>query len=74
MHPDVALVVAIVAAALGFMKLVSDYSHSSPPRMAALLGVVSGSMLLYAVANNPSGYTMADVPGAFVRVFAQAAF
>ncbi len=71
MNPDVALVVGVVAGGLAFMSLVSAYSESEPPRMAALLGLVSGSMLLYAVSMNPIGYTVSDVPDAFFRVFGQ---
>lgn len=69
MSPDIALVVGVIAAGLAFMSLVSAYSESEPPRMAALLGLVSGSMILYAVSVNPIGYSVHDVPDAFVRVF-----
>lgn len=70
MSTDLALVIGVIAGALGFMSLVSAYSESQPPRMAALLGLVSGAMILFAVSNNPMGYSVHDVPDAFVRVFA----
>ena len=71
MDTDVALVVGVIAGGLAFMSLVSAYSESEPPRMAALLGLVAGVMILFAVSQNPSGYSMGDVPGAFTRVFAK---
>lgn len=71
MDTDVALVVGVISGGLAFLSLVSAYSESQPPRMAALLGLVSGIMILFAVSQNPSGYSMGDVPGAFTRVIAK---
>lgn len=71
MNTDVALVIGVISAGLAFMSLVSSYSESAPPRMAALLGLVSGLMILFAVSKNPTGYSIDDVPDAFVRVFGQ---
>lgn len=70
MTPDLALVIGVIAGGLAFMSLVSAYSESEPPRMAALLGLLSGIMILFAVSQSPIGYTVHDVPGAFGRVFA----
>ena len=69
MTPDLALVIGVISAGLAFMSLVSAYSESRPPRMAALLGIVSGALILFAVSKNPVGYTLDDVPDAFLRVF-----
>ena len=39
-----------------------------PPRVSALLIVVGGGLIGYAITQKPGGYSLADVPEAFVNV------
>jgi hypothetical protein len=70
MSTDLALVIGVVGLGFAFLSLVSAYSESSAPRMAALLAVVSGGLILYAVTQNPRGYAIGDLPDVFLRVTA----
>lgn len=73
MNGDYYLVAGIVAGVLAAPALLGAFAESRPPRAAAILVLISGGLITLAVMNNPKGYTMNDVPQAFVRVFGQLA-
>lgn len=71
MDADTYLVLGVVFGALALPSLLSAFSESRPPRLALILAVISGVMMVMAFSTNPMGYTLEDVPEAFVRVFAR---
>lgn len=68
MDPDISFVLGVIFAALAFPAVLSAFSESRPPRAAALLIVLAGALIYYAISHRPGGYAIADIPGAFVRV------
>ncbi|SFO88398.1 hypothetical protein [Tranquillimonas alkanivorans] len=71
MQPDLALVVGGVCLALAIPSVIAAFTDSRPPRAAAILFVIGGGFVAYAVNTKPGGYTFEDVPDAVVRVVAQ---
>lgn len=68
MNPDLLLVIGIVLGVFSVPSILSAISEGRAPRVAAFTIIASGALILYAVNNKPGGYTLQDVPGAFVRV------
>jgi hypothetical protein len=70
MDPDFALVVGLLLAWLAIPSIVSAYSDRRAPRVSAILVVIAGGLVLYALRMRPEGYHWSDIPEAFVRVAA----
>ncbi|MAY31756.1 MAG: hypothetical protein MRY67_10620 [Rhodovulum sp.] len=71
MGPDFFLVAGVIMGALAIPSILNAYSEGRSPRTAALMILVAGCCIVFAVTSSPVGYTMQDVPDAFVRVFGQ---
>jgi len=71
MNSDLILVTGIVLAVLSVPSMLSAISDSRPPRVAALVAVLAGGLIVWAVQSRPGGYTLNDIPRAFVRVVAE---
>lgn len=68
MTNDIYLVVGIVVLVFAIPSIVSSYSESRAPRLAAIAVLIGGGLIALAVSQQPGGYTFADVPHAFARV------
>ena len=71
MDPDLALVIGLLLASLSIPSIVSAFSDSRAPRMSAIVFVVAGALVLYALRTHPQGYGWSDIPEAFIRVAAR---
>lgn len=71
MDSDFLLVLGLVIATLGFLALINSFSAGQSARMAIALMVIGASLVVLAIGTQPGGYAFADVPRAFVRVFAE---
>jgi len=71
MNNDLILVLGLLIGALAFPSLVNAFSSSRPPRTAAILFVVGGGLISFAVLQQPNTYTVENVPDVFVRVIAK---
>lgn len=69
MEPDLVLVAGVVLAALSVPSILSAISDGRGPRASALTILIAGGLILYALKAQPGGYTMAEIPEVFVRVF-----
>ncbi len=70
MDPDIALVVGVVLAVFSVPSILSAISEGRAPRVAAFTIISAGALILWAISAHPGGYSLHDVPGAFVRVVA----
>jgi hypothetical protein len=68
MDYDLILVIGIVTLVLAVPSLLGAYSENRPPRAAMILFVIGGGLVVYALAQSPSGYGFAEIPGLFVSV------
>ena len=71
MSPDLAMVIGVVLGVLSVPAILSAFSEGHAPRVAAFTILVGGSLVLWALTQKPGGYTLIDIPNAFVRVMAQ---
>ena len=71
MDPDTFLVLGIVIAGFAIPSILSSLSDGRAPRASAVTILIAGGCILYAIQAQPGGYTLQEVPDAFVRVIAQ---
>jgi hypothetical protein len=70
MNADLALVLGIVVAGFSIPSILSALSDRRAPRASAVTILIAGGLILYAVQTKPSGYTLDDIPNAFINVVA----
>jgi len=71
LDPDIALVIGIVVAALSVPSILSAISDGRAPRTSAVMILIAGGLILYAIQSRPGGYSFSDVPGVFTSVVAR---
>lgn len=71
MDTDLYFVIGLVILAFSIPAMLSAFSDGRPPRAAAILLLIGGGLVAYAVHERPDAYTVAAIPDAFVRVVAR---
>jgi hypothetical protein len=71
MEPDLALVIGLVIAGFSIPSMMSAVTDGRAPRASALTILISFALIFYAVYQKPSGYSMSEIPDAFVNVMSQ---
>ncbi len=71
MSHDLALVIGLVLGVMSVPAIFSAFSEGRAPRVAAFTILAGGSLMLWALTQKPGGYTLLDIPNAFVRVVGQ---
>jgi len=67
---DLFLVVGIVIAGFAIPSILGALSERRSPRAAAVAIMIGGALILLAISQKPGGYSLTDIPDAFVRVVA----
>ncbi|MAO27687.1 hypothetical protein [Roseovarius sp.] len=70
MNTDIALVTGLVMVVLSIPAIFSAFSEGRAPRVAAVLLVVGGVMVVWAMHGKPGGIRLEEIPAAVVRVVA----
>jgi formate-dependent nitrite reductase membrane component NrfD len=70
MSHDQILVIGIVICALAIPSLLAAYSESRPPRAGAIMVLIGGVLLTYALTQKSGGYRFDQIPHIFVQVIA----
>ena len=68
MNSDLALVIGIVLGALAIPSMINAFSESRAPRSAAILIMIASVLIIVAMWQKPSGYTIEEIPDVFLRV------
>ena len=71
MNADLFLVIGIVLAGFSIPSILSALTDRRAPRASAITLLIAGGLIILAFQTRPGGYTLADIPEAFVRVAAQ---
>lgn len=70
MNTDIALVTGLVLLVLSIPAIFSAFSEGRAPRVAAVVMVIGGGLLVWAFSQKPGGFTFEEIPNAIVRVVA----
>ncbi len=65
---DLYMSIGIIILALAIPSAINAWSDRRAPRISALLIVVGGGLMIWAERTKPGGYTLADIPAAFITV------
>jgi len=68
MQHDLILVIGLVVLVFAIPSAVSSFSEGRAPRVPAIVLLIGGGLLIYALAQKPGGYTLQDIPHAVARV------
>jgi uncharacterized protein YjeT (DUF2065 family) len=68
MDSDLILVTGVILGIFAVPAIVSALSDRRPPRVAALVLIAAGCLVVWGIQKKPTGYSLTDVPNAFVRV------
>ena len=67
---DLFLVIGIIITGFAIPSILGAMADRRTPRTAAIAVLIGGSLILLAISQKPGGYTLEDVPQAFIRVVA----
>ena len=70
MSPDLFLTLGLCLAVLTVPMFLAALADSRPPRLAVISACIAAGCLAYALAFKPGGYTLPEVPGVMIDVFA----
>ncbi len=71
MDPDLIFVVGLVLGVFSIPSIMSAFSESRSPRVAAFTVISAGVMIIWAIQTKPGGYSLNDIPDVFVQVVAK---
>lgn len=71
MDPDTTLIAGLVMAVFSLPAIISAFSDGRTPRVAAIVMVIAGGLVIYALNTKPGGYRMQDIPEVFFQVVAK---
>ena len=71
MDPDLALILGLILGILSIPSMIAAFSEGHAPRVAALVIIAAGVLIVYAIQTNPGGYSIIEIPDIFVRVVAK---
>ncbi len=70
MNTDIALVTGLILLVLSIPAIFSAFSEGRAPRVAAVVMVIGGGLVVWAFNQKPGGFTFEEIPNAIVRVVA----
>jgi predicted membrane channel-forming protein YqfA (hemolysin III family) len=71
MDTDLLLIIGLVVSILAVPSVISAFSESRPPRAAAILFLIGGTLIVIALTQGTTRYTFADLPEVLSRVIAR---
>jgi len=71
MDADLAMAIGLVLGVFSVPALLSAISEARPPRVGALVMIIAGGMILWAITQKPGGYTFAELPAVILNVMAR---
>ncbi|KPP84294.1 MAG: hypothetical protein HLUCCO07_08715 [Rhodobacteraceae bacterium HLUCCO07] len=71
MDYDLALTIGLIIGVFSVPAMVSALSDRRAPRIAAIVMVVAGGLVAYAMTQKPGGYRVDEIPDVIVKVIAR---
>ncbi|WP_104017156.1 hypothetical protein [Roseovarius nitratireducens] len=71
MDADLAMAIGLVLGVFSVPSILSAISEARAPRVGALVLVIAGGMIIWAISQKPGGYTFAELPAVILNVMAR---
>lgn len=71
MDADLAMALGLVLGVFAVPALLSAFSEGRSPRVGAVVMLIAGGMILWAITEKPEGYSFADLPAVILNVMAR---
>jgi hypothetical protein len=71
MDTDLLLIIGLVVTVLAVPSVISAFSESRPPRAAAVMFLIGGTLIVIALTQGTTRYAMGDLPEVLSRVIAR---
>lgn len=71
MDADLAMALGLVLGVFSVPSLLSAMSEARAPRVGALVLMISGGLILWAITDKPGGYSVAELPAVILSVMAR---
>ncbi|MEM8775211.1 MAG: hypothetical protein AAGF53_09265 [Pseudomonadota bacterium] len=71
MDADLIFAIGVVVGVFSIPAVISALSEKRAPRVAMFAIVVAGVMVVWAMSENPEGYSVKEIPEVIVRVVAK---
>ncbi|MDP4031888.1 MAG: hypothetical protein Q8P60_03360 [Pseudorhodobacter sp.] len=68
MDSDLMFVIGAVLLVLSIPSIFSAFADSRPPRAAAIVLLIGGTLVVIALSQKPGGIALAQIPDIFIRV------
>jgi len=70
MQQDIALAAGIILAVLSVVSVLTALIERRSPRVASVVVVIAGGLLLWAIGADADGFSWSDIPEAFINIVA----
>jgi len=71
MDSDLALILGVIVGGFSIPSIVSSLSDRRAPRVAMIMLLVAGALILYAMVTKPGGYSIDQLPDVFFGVISR---
>ncbi|MFQ6551331.1 hypothetical protein AAD018_003185 [Aestuariibius insulae] len=71
MTPDLFMCIGVLAILASIPAIFGSIKDGEAPRLAALVLLFGAATVYYAISQRPGGYTLEEIPQAFVNVIGQ---
>jgi len=68
MNSDLLLVTGMILAVLSGVSIMTAWIDKRRPRVASVVVVIAGGLILWGISISPNGFTLDNIPRAFVNV------
>lgn len=71
MDPDLSLILGLILITLSIPSLMAAFSEGHAPRVASIVVIAGGALMVWAITQKTGGYSLLEIPDIFVRVVAR---
>lgn len=71
MDSDLSLIIGLVLIVLSVPSIMSAFSEGHAPRVASIVIIAGGALVVWAITQKPGRYSLLEIPDIFVRVVAR---
>ncbi|GGO61115.1 hypothetical protein SAMN05444398_11583 [Roseovarius pacificus] len=71
MDPDLSLIIGLILIILSIPSIMAAFSEGHAPRVASVVIIAGGALIVWAMTSKPGGYSLLEIPDIFMQVVAR---